>query len=132
MKTFRNYMENEMEHKTIYTIIAAVLFIILSANVYNSVKYYKYRRLCNEYREQLIATEKTNRELTDRFGRVAEIAGRIKETTNANITDARGIIESVERLRAEIKELEDCCGSFSQSEYYQYWDSYYHDEQLMD
>ena len=132
MKIFRNYMENEMERKTIYTIIAAVLFIILSANVYNSVKYYKYRRLCNEYREQLIATEKTNRELTDRFGRVAEIAGRIKETTNANITDARGIIESVERLRAEIKELEDCCGSFSQSEYYQYWDSYYHDEQLMD
>ena len=133
MKTFRNYMENEMEYKkNIIYIIAAVLFIILSANVYNSVKYYKYRRLCNEYREQLIATEKTNRELTDRFGRVAEIAGRIKETTNANITDARGIIESVERLRAEIKELEDCCGSFSQSEYYQYWDSYYHDEQLMD
>ena len=128
---FRGYMKNEHK-KNIIFIIAAVLFIILSANVYNSVKYYKYRRLCNEYREQLIATEKTNRELTDRFGRVAEITGRIKETTDANITDARGIIETVERLRAEIKELEDCCGSFSQSEYYQYWDSYYHDEQLMD
>ena len=118
--------------KNIYIIIAAVLFIILSGNIYNSVKSYKYRRLCAEYREQLIATEETNRELTDRFGRVAEITGRIKETTNANITDARGIIETVEILRSQIKELEDCCRSFSQSEYYQYWDSYYHDEGLME
>ena len=122
-----------MEYKkNIIFIIAAVLFIILSANVYNSVKYYKYRRLCNQYREQLIAAEETNRELTDRFGRVSEIVGRIKETTNSNIADARGIIETVEILRSQIKELEDCCRCFSQSEYYQYWDSYYHDEQLMD
>ena len=133
MKTFRGYMKNEVERKTIYIIIiAAVLFIVFSANIYSSVKSYKYRRLCNEYREQLITAEEANRELTDRFGRVTEIAGRIKETTNANITDARGIIETVEILRSQIKELEDCCGSFSQSEYYQYWDSYYHDEQLID
>ena len=118
--------------KNIIFIIAAVLFIILSANIYNSVKYYKYRRLCDEYRAELIATEETNRELADRFERVAEITGRIKETTNANIADARGIIETVEILRSQIKELEDCCRSFNQSEYYQYWDSYYHDEQLMD
>ena len=111
--------------KIIYIFAAAVLFIILSRNIYNSIQYHKYRGLCNQYREQLTATEETNRELADRFGRVAEITGRIKETTNTNITDARGIIETVERLRAEIKELEDCCGSFSQSEYYQYWDSYY-------
>ena len=125
-------MERKVERKTIYIIIAAVLFIILSGNVYSSIQSYKYRRLCAEYREQLITAETTNRELTDRFGRVADIAGRIKETTNANITDARGIIETVEILRSQIKELEDCCRSFSQSEYYQYWDSYYHDEQLMD
>ena len=123
-------MKNEC--KTIYIIIAAVLFIILSANIYNSIKSYKYRGLCNQYREQLIAAEETNRELTDRFGRVTEIVGRIKETTNANIADARGIIESVEILRSQIKELEDCLGSFSQSEYYKYWDSYFRDEQLMD
>ena len=129
MKTFRGYMKNE---KTIYIIIAAVLFIILSGNIYNSIESYKYRRLCAEYREQLIAAETTNRELTDRFGRVAEIAGRIKETTNANITDARGIIETVEILRSQIKELEDCCGSFSYNDYYEYWDSYFRDEQLMD
>ena len=121
-------MENE---KTIYVIFAILLFIILSANIYNSAQSYKYRRFCDEYREQLIATEEANRELADRFGKITEITGRIKETTDANITDARGIIETVEILRSQIKELEDCLGSFSQSEYYSYWDSYYSNEKLM-
>ena len=129
MKTIRDYMKNE---KNIFIIIAILLFITLSANIYNSVKSYKYRRFCNQYREQLVATENANRELTDRIGKITEITGRITETTNANITDARDIIETVERLRAEIKELEDCCGSFNQSEYYQYWDNELRDEQLMD
>ena len=119
--------------KNIFIFIAAVAFcIVFSGNIYSSVKSYKYRRLCDKYTEQLIATENKNRELTDRIGRVAEITGRIKGATDANITDARGIIETVEILRSQIKELEDCCGSFNQSEYYSYWDSYYHDEQLMD
>ena len=123
MRMFRDYMENE-DKKNNFFIIAAVAFcIILSANFYNSIKSYKYRRLCNQYREQLIATTEANRELTNRIGRVAEITGRIKESANANITDARGIIETVEILRSQIKELEDCCGSFNQSEYYQYWDN---------
>ena len=125
-------MEMEYKKKNIYIIIIAVAFcIILPTNIYNSIKSYKYRRLCNQYREQLIATETTNRELADRIGRIAEITGRIKETTERNVTDARSIIETVEILRTQIKELEDCCGGFSQSEYYQYWDSYYHDEGLM-
>ena len=111
--------------KFIIFIIAVAFCIVLSGNIYSSVKSYKYRRLCSEYREQLIATENTNRELTDRIGRVAEITGRIKKTAGTNITDARGIIETVERLRSEIKELEDCCGSFNQSEYYSYWDNIY-------
>ena len=106
--------------------IAAVAFcIVFSGNIYSSIQSYKYRRLCSEYREQLSAAENANRELTDRIGRVAEITGRIKETADANITDARGIIETVEILRSQIKELEDCCGSFNQSEYYQYWDNIY-------
>lgn len=117
--------------KTIYITIAAFC-VVFSRNIYNSVKSYKYRRLCDEYREQLIAATETNRELADRIGRITEITGRIKETTNANITDARGIIETVEILRSQIKELESCLGSFSQSEYYQYWDSYYRNEGLMD
>ena len=124
-------MKNEHKKNT-YIIFAVAICIIFSADIYNSIQSHKYRRLCDKYREQLVTTEETNRELTDRFGRITEIAGRIKETTNTNITDARGIIETVEILRSQIKEMEDCCSSFNQSEYYQYWDSYYHDEQLMD
>ena len=118
--------------KNIYIIIAAVFCIVLSANIYSSIQSYKYRRLCDQYRKQLIATETTNRELADRFGRITEIVERIAETTERNVTDTRGIIERIEILRAQIKELEDCCGDFNQPEYYQYWDSYYRNEQLME
>ena len=122
----------ERKKNIIYFIIIIAVCIILSDSVYNSVKYHEYRRLCNQYREQLIAAENTNRKLADRIGRVAEAVERIKETTDANITDARDIIESVEILRNQIQELEDCCGSFSYNDYYEYWDSYFHDEGLME
>ena len=112
-----------MERKTIYTIIAAVLCIVFSTNIYNSVESFKYRRLCNEYREQLIVAEKTNRELADRIGRITEITRRIKKTADANITNARGIIELVEQIRAQVYELESSLGCFNQSEYYEYWDN---------
>ena len=112
-----------MEHKkNIIFIIAIAVFIVFSTNIYNSVESCKYRRLCDEYRAELIATEEANRELGKTIGRIAEITGRIAETADANITDARGIIETVEMLRTQIQELEDCCRSFDQSEYYNYWD----------
>lgn len=123
-------MENE---KNNFFIIVAIAFcIIFSGNIYNSIQYYRYGRLCDQYTEQLIAAEEANRELTDRFGRVTEITERIKETTNTNITDARGIVETVEILRSQIKELEDCCGSFNQHKYYKYWDNEFHNEGLME
>ena len=113
-----------MEYKkNIIFIIAIAFCVVLSGNIYSSVKSFEYRRLCNQYREQLIATETTNRELADKIGRIAEITGRIKETTERNVTDARGIIELTEELRAKVYELESSLGSFSQSEYYNYWDN---------
>ena len=118
--------------KNIFFIIAAVLFIILSANVYNSVKYYKYRRLCDEYRAELYTATNENRELRRTIEECQNITGSIGELCNRNISSSRQIIEITEELRAKVYELENCLGSFSQSEYYQYWDSYYHDEQLMD
>ena len=124
-------MEDERK-KNIYIIIATVLCIILSRSIYSSVKSYRYRKLCDQYREQLIATEEANRELTDRIGRVTEIVERIKEEANANITDARSVVETVEILRSQIKELEDCCGGFDYNKYYEYYDSYYRNEGLME
>ena len=122
----------ERKKNIIYFIIIIAVCIILSTSVYNSIKYHEYRRLCDQYREQLITTKETNRKLTDRIGRVAEITGRIKGTAERNVTDSRDIIETVEILRTQIQELEDCCGSFSYNDYYEYWDSYFHDEGLME
>lgn len=111
--------------KFIITIIAISFCIVLSGNIYSSIQSYKYRRLCSEYREQLIATTETNRTLNDRLGRVTEVVGRLHETTERNVTDARGIIELTEELRTQVYELESCLGSFNQSEYYSYWDNIY-------
>ena len=125
-------MKNEGK-KNIIFIIAIAFCIIFSGNIYNSVKSNKFRRLCAEYRTELDRTTNENRELTDRIARVAEITGRIKEAANANVTDARGIIETVEILRTQIQELENICyGSDSIDSYYNYWDSYYHNEGLME
>ena len=111
--------------KNIYIIIAAVFFIALSANIYNTVKSYKYRRLCDQYRTEL--NRATNE--IELLGRTIEecqnITGSIGEICNRNVKSSRDIIETVERLRAKVHELENCLGSFNQSEYYQYWDSYY-------
>ena len=132
MKTIRGLYE--MEHKkNIFIIIVAVAFcIIFSADIYSSIQSYKYRRFCNQYREQLNATEEANRELTNRIGRIAEITGKLKEATDANITDARDIIETVEILRNQIKDLEDCCNSFDYNDYYSYWDNEFRNEGLIE
>ena len=114
-----------MERKTIYIIIAAVLFIILSANIYSSVKSYKFRRLCDEYRAELYTATNENRELRKTIGECQSITESIGELCNRNISSSRQIIELTEEIRAKVYELESCLGSFSQSEYYQYWDSYY-------
>ena len=115
-----------MSKKIKFIIIAAVAFcIVFSANIYSSIQSYKYRRLCDEYRESLVAAEEENRELADRFGRITEVVGRLHETTERNVTDARSIIEITEELRTQVYELESCLGSFNQSEYYSYWDNIY-------
>ena len=112
--------------KFIITIAAVAFCIVFSGNIYNSIQSYKYRRLCDEYRESLIATEETNRTLNDRLGRITEVVGRLHETTERNVTDARGIIETTELLRAQIQELENICyGSDSIDNYYSYWDNIY-------
>ena len=123
MKMFRGYMKNEGK-KNIFIIIVAVAFcIVFSANICNSVKSYKYRRLCDEYRTEL---DRATNEI-ELLGRTIEecqnITGSIGEICNRNVKSSRDIIELTEELRAKVYELEDCLGSFNQSEYYSYWDN---------
>ena len=96
--------------KKIFNIIVSIVFILLLFGcIRNTARSYEYRRLCNQYREQLSSTTATNRALNDRLGRITEVVGRLSETTERNVTDARSIIETVELLRTQIQELENIC-----------------------
>ena len=124
-------MKNERK-KNIFFIIAIAFCIVFSGNIYSSVKSYKFRRLCDEYRAELYTATNENRELRKTIGECQSITESIGELCNRNISSSRQIIELTEEIRAKVYELENCIGSFSQSEYYQYWDSYFRDEGLMD
>ena len=113
--------------KKIINIAVSIVFILLLFGcIRNTARSYRYRNLCDQYREQLSIAETANRELNNRLISVQEVVGRLTETANANITDARSIIETVERLRTEVQELENICyGSDSIDDYYNYWDNIY-------
>lgn len=115
-----------MLKKVFNFVFVIIVFLLLCISITNTARTNKYRGLCDKYREQLITTETTNRELNNRLSRIAEVVGKISETTRTNITDARGIVETVERLRTEVQELENICYSNdSIDDYYNYWDNIY-------
>ena len=115
-----------MFKKIINIIISIVFLLLLFGCIRNTKQLNRYRNLCCKYREQLSIAETANRELNNRLISVQEVVGKLTETANANITDARSIIETVERLRTEVQELENICyGSDSIDSYYSYWDNIY-------
>ena len=85
----------------------------------------KYRGHLDTAREQLIRAEEYNRELTERIGSISINVHKLGELADRNVNGIRQCIEIIEETRVIVQELENCCGSFSQSEYYQYWDSCY-------
>ena len=96
--------------KKIFNIIVSIVFILLLfCSIRNTARSYEYRRLCDKYTEQLSAATETNRALNDRLGRITEVVGRLSETTERNVTDARDIVETVELLRVQVQELENIC-----------------------
>lgn len=115
-----------MAKKIINIIVSIVFILLLFGCIRNTARSYEYRRLCDKYTEQLYAATETNRTLNDRLGRITEVVGRLHETTERNVTDARSIIETTELLRTQIQELENICyGSDSIDDYYNYWDNIY-------
>ena len=110
--------------KIIRWIIIIFIIGVFAYSIGNTARANKYRGLCDKYREQLTAAAETNRALNDRLGRITEVVGRLSETTERNVTDARDIIETVELLRTQIQELENICyGSDSIDSYYDWLDS---------
>ena len=98
-----------MFKKIINIAVSIVFILLLLCCIRNTARSYEYRRLCDKYTEQLSAATETNRALNDRLSRVTEVVGRLSETTERNVTDARSIIETVELLRTQIQELENIC-----------------------
>ena len=113
-----------MAKKIINIIISLVLILLLFCCIRNTARSYEYRRLCDKYTEQLSAATETNRALNDRLGRITEVVGKLSETTERNVTDARSIIETVELLRTQIQELENICyDNNTLDNYYDWLDS---------
>ena len=98
-----------MAKKIINIIISIVFILLLFGCIRNTTRSYRYRNLCNQYREQLSSTAETNRALNDRLSRITEVVGRLSETTERTVKNARSIIETVELLRVQIQELENIC-----------------------
>ena len=111
--------------KKIFNVIVSIIFILLLFGcIRNTARSYRYRNLCDKYRESLIATAETNRALNDRLGRITEVVGRLSETTERNVTDARSIVETVELLRVQVQELENICyDNNTLDSYYDWLDS---------
>ena len=119
--------------KKIFNIIVSIVFILLLFGcIRNTKQLNKYRGHLDTARNELLRAEEYNRELTERLGSISTNVQKLGELTERNVSGVRQCIEIIEETRVIVQELEDCCGSFSQCEYYQYWDSYYYDEQLMD
>lgn len=117
-------LEGLKKYEKIIRLVIIVIIGIFTYSIGSTARVNKYRGLCNQYREQLTAAEERNREFEDRFGRVQEVVGRLSETANSNVTDARGIIETVERLREGIQDLENICyGGNTLDSYYDWLDS---------
>ena len=112
--------------KKIFSIIISIVFILLLfCCIRNTTQLNKYRGHLDTAREQLIRAEEYNRELTERIGSISINVHKLGELADRNVNGVRQCIEIIEETRVIVQELENCCGSFSQSEYYQYWDSYY-------
>ena len=95
--------------KKINIIVSFVFILFLFFFIRNTARSYRYRNLCDKYTEQLSAATEANRTLNDRLGRITEVVGRLSETTERNVTDARSIVETVELLRVQVQELENIC-----------------------
>ena len=124
-----------MEYKknTFFIIIAAVLCIIFSRNIYNSIKYHEYRKHLDTAREQLVRAEEYNKELAERFRSISTNVCKLRELADRNVNGVRECIEIIEETRVITKEMEDSIyGSDSIDSYYNYWDNKFRDEGLIE
>ena len=98
----------------------------------NSKQLDESRRANDQFREQLIRAEDTNRKLTEELedcrGRIEQcqfILSDLDGLTTTNVRTIREAISIIEELRVQVQNLEMELGNWSADEYYNYWDNVY-------
>lgn len=98
----------------------------------NSKQLDESRRTNDQFREQLIRAEDTNRKLTEELedcrGRIEQcqfILSDLDGLTTTNVRTIREAISIIEELRVQVQNLEMELGNWSADEYYNYWDNVY-------
>lgn len=114
-----------IEKNNSYTFLTCLSVLLIFATVSSSIQSYKSRRLCNQYRERIIDAENTNRKFERTIEQCQSICGELGRSVERNISTARECIETIEIIRVEIQELENCLYGNGPSYNYQYWDNYF-------
>lgn len=110
--------------KIIHWIIIAIIAILFTSTIVNTVKSYQLGRLCNQFRERIVDAEDTNRRLAETVGKCQSICGELGDSVDRNIRTAREAVELIEEIRVQVQDLQNCINDSGASYDYEYWDSY--------
>ena len=110
--------------KIIRWIIIAIIAVLFTSTIVNTVKSYQLGRLCNQFRERIVDAEDTNRRLAETVGKCQSICGELGDSVDRNIRTAREAVELIEEIRIQVQDLQNCINDSGASYDYEYWDSY--------
>ena len=110
--------------KIIRWIIIAIIAILFTSTIVNTIKSYQLGRLCNQFRERIVDAEDTNRRLAETVGKCQSICGELGDSVDRNIRTAREAVELIEEIRVQVQDLQNCINDSGASYDYEYWDSY--------
>ena len=110
--------------KIIRWIIIAIIAVLFTSTIVNTVKSYQLGRLCNQFRERIVDSEDTNRRLAETVGKCQSICGELGDSVDRNIRTAREAVELIEEIRVQVQDLQNCINDSGASYDYEYWDSY--------
>lgn len=110
--------------KIIRWIIIAIIAVLFTSTIVNTVKSYQLGRLCNQFRERIVDAEDTNRRLAETVGKCQSICGELGDSVDRNIRTAREAVELIEEIRVQVQDLQNCINDSGASYDYEYWDSY--------
>ena len=110
--------------KIIRWITIAIIAVLFTSTIVNTVKSYQLGRLCNQFRERIVDAEDTNRRLAETVGKCQSICGELGDSVDRNIRTAREAVELIEEIRVQVQDLQNCINDSGASYDYEYWDSY--------